>query len=1383
MDKLRLPVKSVSCDGVSEEKVLYLRKKSAQQKGGDCFKIHRVLGEGASCICYEATLVGENKTGRLKEFYPYEALQKNAPFLLERNETNHIVSTESCRENFMAARKEFVEPYQLLQDTEKQKNDSDFTNFIPDFTIYEACDENGEFVDGSTAYIWTAPKKLTVFEDYIKDVHRHPYDYPEHYLFKILSTVLTLTECVRIMHEKGLLHLDIKPGNFGIPKRKNKLLTDTVTMFDVDTLYSIESSLESLHGTKGFSAPEVACGWADNRSDIYSIGCTLFSALMTSSDGELMGYSKEYYHKLPEMLEDSRLISALSNSTNISLKYELVDILRKCLAELPDKRYQSCVDLVNDIEIALAYLYPAEINKNLSPEKQLALLDKKLDPKKNVSSYLTFLYHLYKHPLFEYAPMNRDSIDVLIVGFGNYGQNFLDCCLQVGQVYGKKLNIHVVSCDSENTNKDKEIYLAARPALKEFFSIDGDECRDAYGRITFECQSFVRDDAEKNQKTVEAIAAKGQYVFVALGDTLLNKKIANAFKSCESENEKRSIQYAYDGIHKAGYFVSSDGVNPVFMQDDITKEGIFQDLERMAFNAHLIWERGLNIDFEESRSRFKEPYNYNSSFANVVSIKYKLYSFGIDLQDAYAAAIEYDKKVDTNSQKIRRELIALEHQRWVCEKISLGWVGNKYLESCVTGQTNDKNAKRHICLVKSTSAAPLLTEEWTKEKWDDADENDLAQLDELDCMSVRLHQIYKKAADHLKKEGRTLLNSQLIELKAVLKKSEAASVAFSEWNSCLQLLLSDKRSYAREYATLRRALNESIVLLGEEDANAASKLMEIIDSQFDIILKSMEYKNFKQNDKDLVDCIPFILTYRENIHLAIPFACGNNTEIFGNVASATIVNPAKISYLFHIDQMNDVSDFKEAVQYVLNYMDEKKVASKIDFLITHRKDDEIQKSVEQLKTDLLKKGTARIQTALIGVIENESDIPGCFAKWFGHELQIDAIEKNETPLSRLLETVKDQAIYSEYPYYCFDMNTRRFSTQSGCEFLGFIKAEQYLKISDMFASKNSKGYREAADSFYHDYEGLWQKAYRRDELAWKKACTLLKAYHQKEDVVVTIDRSLVKENDSVVKYRCLLPAAAYEGVGKIVSALVNEKVFGAKSEVYYYTTDSCEVTIYASEVVINKMKPLLANPDLLCRNENIEIAKNDCEIVILFDYLTVRLDLGCEEAYGKPIKELLQLLEKEFSFIIGYNESGDANQFVRFAYATKRVKLLLTNVDKILEIYIYHKCLTANWVNDIAANYGAGSEDGLGMNIILTNGFSGLMIEANVADGIETKDCGRLSSVVDRYGINCKKIYVVDGAYKQPILVGAEDIEDIILIWDSKAIDEIDKTLEGIAKN
>ena len=1386
-DNKRISVQTIKCDkaivGVTKGKILYLRKEGSTKQGGDFFKITKDIGGGGSCECYEATLLGEKKNGRLKEFYPLDSIASKATFSLVRNEFNHIVATEETKEAFRVARNDFVESYHLLRNVmAENKKNADFTSFIPDFSIYYACDANGDFIENSTAYIWTAPQNLTVFEKYIEDIHRYPGAHPEHKLFTILKTTLTLTKCIKILHEKGLLHLDIKPSNFGIPQRKNELLTDSITLFDVNTIYSLKSAFTTGYGTPGFTAPEVTRGRADNTSDIYSIGCTLFSALIVSDEINKLGYSKEYYTKISKLIETSKLLSASETNSNLYLKHILTHVLKKCLAESPSRRYQSCEELAEDLKEALNYLYPSEIKSKLKPNQELVVMEKELDKKRGPGINLSLLYHLYKKPLFEHIEKESESIDVLIVGFGNYGQKFLDSCLQVGQVYGKKLNVNVISNNRINGAADKDIYLASRPELPNFFSIDGYTVTDEYGNITFTAKDFATGTGaiKKNQELATQIVAengKTRYIFIALGDDQLNKNVAQAFIDATKNKFECSVNFAVEGEQITGKVYG----NPVFMSKDITTEHEYQEIERMAFNAHLVWEDGLNIDMSKAWQNFKDPYNYNSSFSNAISVKYKLYSAGLIMDNLNEAASKYAEIVAIDEQQ-RNGMISLEHQRWNCEKICEGYTAISDLESCVDGPTRDKKAKKHICLVRSRADAPLQTPFWNHAKWDMAGSGDLSNLDELDQLSVKLHQIYKDHADEMRKSV-SLFDDTMKRLKMIANKNVSSGIAFSEWFSALSLIWSGISTSVKEYKPLKANLIESLNALEVDDKNTAIALVEIIDKRFALILKSMEYTDWKDKDARLVDAIPFILTHKRNVHLAIPLSIGNNTRIFENVATPTVVNPSQVTYIYHFAHADDIADFDEAIKYIFNYLPEKNVSSKLNFVLSYRKDEAIASEIKKLKEVLDEKDF--VQKVLPVEAENEFDIAQNIILTLDDKLHVDAIEQNSTPLSFLLVGA---GVYREHPKYCFDISKKKFYDVVGCDYLKYIHAGQYLKVSDMFASKNSKGVIESPLAFYNDYDKLWKKAYRGQESVWKKTCRLLSKHHE-SDTIVTINFELLKEKGKIEKYRYLVPTGSFAGAKSIIDFMIEANVFEKESAIYYYTPDSCEINILASEFLKDKIKALFADPDLIVFYDHLLCKKTPYSVSVAYDYLKVsHFDLRSAGKHADRVKALLQLLESEFAFINGLTESSDDNQIVSFNYATTRIKKLLTNEGNILEVYIYLKCLKSGLFDDVATSYEVvwdGTPITSEFDVIITKGFASLLIEAKATEEIKQDFYFKLSSLANQFGTNAKAVLVADTIEKY-FSVNVEnnsmqrqrgDMLDVFTVSDAKDIDNIEKVL------
>ena len=105
----------------------------------------------------------------------------------------------------------------------------------------------------------------------------------------------------------------------------------------------------------------------------------------------------------------------------------------------------------------------------------------------------------------------------------------------------------------------------------------------------------------------------------------------------------------------------------------------------------------------EIESSNKKCERFSSS---VLSIKYKLYGIGIDMDKtgplkAAVLAEGRDLSSGKKNNPVKNELIWLEHRRWMAEKLCLGWRRICDLEECVESGTKDERAKRHVCLLPS----------------------------------------------------------------------------------------------------------------------------------------------------------------------------------------------------------------------------------------------------------------------------------------------------------------------------------------------------------------------------------------------------------------------------------------------------------------------------------------------------------------------------------------------------------------------------------------------------------------------------------------------------------------------------------------------------------
>ncbi len=1354
------------------------------------FVIVRKLSEGASSICYEA-YHGNSGRGVLKEFYPQDA------YALERTKEGQLIHSpefqDAC-ERFLRAEKEYVEPYEMLMAAKQNSENQDLSTFIPAFEIYHGCDENGNI--GGTMYIWTPEPKLETFDKVCDEIHKHPNDNPEHKLVTVLSAIESLAKCICALHSADMIHRDIKPSNFGFIKRGNETLTQTLSMFDINSVCSVYGKFDGVVGTEGYLEPEAGYEAVNNQTDIYSIGATLFHAIIVTDkakSGEYL-YKREYYDRLREMVDESRLIRASEANSHPRLRNILSEILKKCLCERT-YRYENCEELLDDLETALYYALPSDIaRRSRSGEKWvLADVEKSLDINKEKNSFLAIQYHLYEHPLYQCSSNKEEEINVLVIGFGNYGQKFLDACLQNGQIRNKKLHVTVVSDDLT----DKEIYLSERPELADFFNIDGslEENEDTYGDIAFEITKLERGDQAANSDILQNIMCehydnkRPHYVFIALGEDSLNLAAANACKTAVEVFEIDCV-VSYVCESDQAFDENSPILYPLYVNQDVKKSAIYPEIERMAFNTHLVWEKNLNVDYGVIRADFRKTYNHDSCVSNVLALKYKLCSMGIDLKTTSfsEAARQFRAMIsDKSNRGIKNELIWIEHRRWVTEKLCLGWRRIENLEDCAGGVTKDEKNRRHVCIVRSRHDQKLAAEYRANDnydKWDKASNNDLSQLDELDRMSVELHRMFARRAKAARKQN-LLSGNNMAGIRGLIEGNRKAVVAFQEWYTCLKDIWNGDIGKVRLYKGLKSSFLDATDTLSEERRKSVREQVKAFEAVFYPILASMEYRDWKQDDVAFVDNIPFVLTYTENAYMVIPFAVGDNTDVFGNVAASIVVNPARILYLYLIEKKQDVRELQEAIPYVIEYMRKKHFKAAVEFVLAYN-GTMLPVVNEEVEKDVIRLGEGRIRQVKRIVLDGTETVAEELEAYLRQRRvgkRLFAVEKNATKLSYMLQGA---GFYNSFANYQFDSDSMKFNTMTGCDMFGYIKKTPYITVTDMAAFRLSSSESSNQPEFFEDYKELWKK-YCEKSWLWKLLCDILGEYAEKNDTLASFKKKIPREKcQEPQEYHYILPFVCNRSVAKIIQFLKVQEVLEQGSRVNGYTTDSCEVVIvdrcgYRSEYdkLFSNVYALML-PDAI----TIHLSTKTHEVNVVFDNLVVE---GVQIAGGR-IAELSSLMDyfKGKGYVINLVVSSDGR--MSFTYATRQIKELLTTAGKMLEVYTYHKVKELGRFDDVVSSFEIdweGTDVKSEFDCILTKGFRTLFVECKARSDIEQEFYFKLASLAEQFGINATAVLIADTQEKSfydnaPINALQRkrgSMMDVVTIWKPDEINNIGHTL------
>lgn len=162
----------------------------------------------------------------------------------------------------------------------------------------------------------------------------HPLSVPE-----VVEIAIQIAQGLEEAHSRDIIHRDIKPSNVMLTAH------GMAKIVDFGLAHINEATQTLTHGAVGtlsYISPEQATGsTADQRSDIWALGVTLMEALIGGNPFQRENMAATFMaivNEAPPPLDGVPL--------------EVQNVVYRCLSKDPIKRYQSCSELLRDLEEA-----------------------------------------------------------------------------------------------------------------------------------------------------------------------------------------------------------------------------------------------------------------------------------------------------------------------------------------------------------------------------------------------------------------------------------------------------------------------------------------------------------------------------------------------------------------------------------------------------------------------------------------------------------------------------------------------------------------------------------------------------------------------------------------------------------------------------------------------------------------------------------------------------------------------------------------------------------------------------------------------------------------------------------------------------------------------
>jgi serine/threonine protein kinase len=200
----------------------------------------------------------------------------------------------------------------------------------------------------------------------------------------VCALMLQVARALQFAHENGIVHRDVKPANLLLPGAGSERAPvafpydsaaaivkvvdfGLAKLFPIETPHAPSICQEGVCvGTPQYMSPEQARNShrVDIRSDLYSLGCVFYFALTGRppfQGATPVEVVTQHFEREPEPLANLRP----------DVPPEIAEIVRRLLAKKPERRFQTPVDFIESLNLAMRGFYPQRTSGSTSLQDQV----------------------------------------------------------------------------------------------------------------------------------------------------------------------------------------------------------------------------------------------------------------------------------------------------------------------------------------------------------------------------------------------------------------------------------------------------------------------------------------------------------------------------------------------------------------------------------------------------------------------------------------------------------------------------------------------------------------------------------------------------------------------------------------------------------------------------------------------------------------------------------------------------------------------------------------------------------------------------------------------------------------------------------------------------